>query len=548
MKMTLAASPQAPMLYAASRVKPKLRIAALLAVLAAAVGSAVAIAQEEPPIPATETTANVEVRVWQNVRDARSIYISARPEGGSWATLGTIPLPLDDGHSSNGRFRYGDITVVVPVASAMKDIEVRVWQNVNNARSIYISARPEGGSWATLGTIPLPLDDGHSSNGRFRYGDITVRVAVSLPETGARIDRHSIIGDDARRRIVDTTQFPWRAIAYLELYDRQGERAGHCTGTFVGPDAVLTAAHCLWNSDDGWMGNVRVVPGKDGAREPFGSEWAKGWWVPDAWIEEGEPRFRDWGIIALPTSTLGERVGWMQIAVLSSATLAASDFQPGVVGYHGDVVPPRSLWGHFADSFSSVQDLALFYEIDTMGGSSGSAIFSGDNASPFYGKIVGVHAYGLNIDENQGLNFGRRVNGDVLDDLLTGCRELGCTIEQEVEDDARPAPTATPVPTATPTPTTTPSVPATPTGVRVSKIDIPFAPDDNRVRWNAASGAAWYEVWYASAFDELWRRKASVTTTTYLDDSPSWLFADSYSVRACNSAGCSAYSDVVTQD
>ena len=157
----------------------------LLAVLAAVAVGAGTLAQEEPPDPApepaTETTANVEVRVWQDVRDALRIYISARPEDGSWATLGTIPLPLDDGHSSNGRFRYGDIVVAVPVGSGESDVEVRVWQDVRDALSVYISARPEGGSWATLGTIPLPLDDGHSSSGRFRYGDITVEVPVPLP-------------------------------------------------------------------------------------------------------------------------------------------------------------------------------------------------------------------------------------------------------------------------------------------------------------------------------------------------------------------------------
>ena len=157
----------------------------LLATLAAVAVGAVAIAQEDPPDPTpepvTETTANVEVRVWQDVNNARNIYISARPEGGNWATLGTIPLPLDDGHSSNGRFRYGDIVVAVPVGSGESDVEVRVWQAVRDALSVYISARPEGGSWATLGTIPLPLDDGHSSSGRFRYGDITVEVPVPLP-------------------------------------------------------------------------------------------------------------------------------------------------------------------------------------------------------------------------------------------------------------------------------------------------------------------------------------------------------------------------------
>ena len=145
-------------------------IAALAVGLALAIG-AVALSQ-------SARTANVEVRVWQKVDDDRALYISARPEGGSWATLGTIPLPLDDGHSSSGRFRYGDITVAVPVASAMKDVEVRVWQDVNNARNIYISARPDGGSWRTLGTIPIPLTDGVSSSGSFRYGDITLAVEL----------------------------------------------------------------------------------------------------------------------------------------------------------------------------------------------------------------------------------------------------------------------------------------------------------------------------------------------------------------------------------
>ena len=145
-------------------------IAALAVGLALAIG-AVALSQNT-------RTANVEVRVWQKVDDDRALYISARPEGGSWATLGTTPLPLDDGHSSNGRFRYGDITVAVPVASAMKDVEVRVWQDVNNARNIYVSARPDGGSWRTLGTIPIPLTDGVSGSGNFRYGDITLAVEM----------------------------------------------------------------------------------------------------------------------------------------------------------------------------------------------------------------------------------------------------------------------------------------------------------------------------------------------------------------------------------
>lgn len=71
-------------------------------------GAAFAIAQ-------SQRTANVEVRVWEDVNDPERNYISARPEGGSWSALGTIPLPLADGVSSSGRFRYGDITLAVPL-------------------------------------------------------------------------------------------------------------------------------------------------------------------------------------------------------------------------------------------------------------------------------------------------------------------------------------------------------------------------------------------------------------------------------------------------
>ena len=85
-------------------------IVALVAVIA--VGGAVAFAQ-------SSRTANVEIRVWESTSDPTRNYISARPEGGSWSTLGTIPLGTGDAsayeETSNGRFRYSDITLPVPL-------------------------------------------------------------------------------------------------------------------------------------------------------------------------------------------------------------------------------------------------------------------------------------------------------------------------------------------------------------------------------------------------------------------------------------------------
>ena len=82
-----------------------------------------------------QRTANVEVRVWEDVNDASANYISARPEGGSWRTLGTIPLPLTDGVSSTGRFRYGDITVEVLLPNAPSSIANPEYEDdVNDAK------------------------------------------------------------------------------------------------------------------------------------------------------------------------------------------------------------------------------------------------------------------------------------------------------------------------------------------------------------------------------------------------------------------------------
>ncbi len=155
-----------------------LGVASLL-VLAAAVESS---AQEAP-------TARVEVRVWQHVSNDRDIHISARPEDGSWRTLGTIPLPLEDGLSSTGRYRYGDIALNVPLLfRPPATIEVRVWQDIRDGRSLYISARPREGLWAELGTIALPLRDGFSSDRTFRYGDIALDVPIPLPSVEACSD------------------------------------------------------------------------------------------------------------------------------------------------------------------------------------------------------------------------------------------------------------------------------------------------------------------------------------------------------------------------
>ncbi|MXZ89638.1 MAG: hypothetical protein F4Z07_12480 [Dehalococcoidia bacterium] len=131
-----------------------------------------------------ERTARIEVRVLQDVVDELDIYVSARAAVGSWRTLGNIPLPLDDGFSADGRYRFGDIALEVPFfdQASTVTVEVRVWQHVFDSARVHISARPADGSWDTLGTKRLLLDDGFSSTTGRRFGDIA--LDASLPATG----------------------------------------------------------------------------------------------------------------------------------------------------------------------------------------------------------------------------------------------------------------------------------------------------------------------------------------------------------------------------
>ena len=171
----------------------KIAIVGALLLLAAAVASGSAHAQGEA---ADADTVRLELRVWQDIDDDLDISVSARPADGSWQTLGVIPLPLDDGHSSSGHYRYGNITLAVPLSNRATPahIEMRVWQHVEDGRLIYISARASGDSWATLGTIRVPLDDGVNALLGLRYGDTSYDAPLPEDEVSTLAGRPGVRG------------------------------------------------------------------------------------------------------------------------------------------------------------------------------------------------------------------------------------------------------------------------------------------------------------------------------------------------------------------
>ena len=168
-------------------------VGALLLALAASAGVAGAESEDSAGGDTAPVEVIVELRVWQNVNDAESLYVSARPEGGNWRTLGTIPLGLEHLESA-GRYRHGDVAVA--------GVTLRFWQSRDEAGQIFVrpcsgacpgrAARPwESRLWRPLGMLALPLDDGQSTNGGYRYGDLTVAVPAANP--GLLADREYLL-------------------------------------------------------------------------------------------------------------------------------------------------------------------------------------------------------------------------------------------------------------------------------------------------------------------------------------------------------------------
>lgn len=84
-----------------------------------------------------------------------------------------------------------------------------------------------------------------------------------------------MIGNDTRSAVPDTTIFPFRAIGAADF--SWGNNS--CTVTMISRTSALTAAHCVWNFNEGKpMPMTRIAPGRyfdtetNQHKEPF-SMW-----------------------------------------------------------------------------------------------------------------------------------------------------------------------------------------------------------------------------------------------------------------------------------
>lgn len=219
----------------------------------------------------------------------------------------------------------------------------------------------------------------------------------------------SVIGTDERHQVADTTQYPQRAIAFLEVHFPSG--SGTCTGFFIYPYALATAGHCVYEADfGGWATSITVYPGRNGTSAPYGSASATALFTTGAWVASADHRY-DYGVIKI-ASPLGNTTGWFGYGVKLDANLAKANAR--IFGYPGDKTYGTQ-WGTHR-KIKGVGPEKIFYKIDTYGGQSGS---------PVYGRVsntcqpcaFGIHAYGTGFEPYADSNSGTRVTDSVFANL-----------------------------------------------------------------------------------------------------------------------------------
>jgi glutamyl endopeptidase len=211
---------------------------------------------------------------------------------------------------------------------------------------------------------------------------------ASYPELYERSVSEVIIGTDDRVRISPTTSFPWRAICALRITARDGSRwIG--TGWLVAPRTVITAGHCVYmHAHGGWPKSIEVIPGLNDSQRPYGACTGTSFRSVVGWVNDKKREY-DYGCIILPRDCrLGDKTGVFGFAVKDNPYLTSAYLN--LSGYPGDKGGNQQWF--MARKAKSVAPRVIYYEIDTMGGQSGSPVWVKVGNARY---AVGIHTNGL---------------------------------------------------------------------------------------------------------------------------------------------------------
>lgn len=231
----------------------------------------------------------------------------------------------------------------------------------------------------------------------------------------------SVIGEDTRKRIEDTTQSPYQSIVFLQsrlrVNDMGDVSTPACSGAIIDDSTVLTAAHCAYStSTRSFNFKITAHPGYDEGKEPYGhSPVATQVFIPNKALQfyqfnptdpvsKNISYGQDYAIIKFPKETFKNHKFFKLASQISEGDPIT------ITGYPGDksrtsnnknYYDKFSMWESLG-SVKTIQDVdsgygngkyqLIIHNLDTSSGTSGAPTYYSPDGKDFY--IYGVLSSG----------------------------------------------------------------------------------------------------------------------------------------------------------